>query len=208
LPVSSVCPETLSSLITSAVKRWGSIKRSVTSRRKLETMASTDNVTGLFNRQSLVGKLKEFVAQSKRYGDKLTLLMMDIDDFKKFNDVYGHKTGDKILKRVAQVMKNNLRDADIVGRWGGDEFLAILSHTDEDSAQLPAERVRQGVAALIFKDRGRKPYGVTLSIGIVAYSTEEKAGSFINLADNMLYEAKNRGKNQIFCLEKVKISTR
>ncbi|MDD3365537.1 MAG: GGDEF domain-containing protein, partial [Syntrophomonas sp.] len=120
-------------------------------------------------------------------------LMLDIDHFKKVNDSYGHQTGDQVLRTVADIIKSNLREVDLVGRYGGEEFLVILPHTDRNSGFQVAERIRRQIEGKSFTANGLK---ITISIGVSQYRNSE-IGKFIELADELMYQAKTKGRNRV-----------
>jgi diguanylate cyclase (GGDEF)-like protein len=159
---------------------------------KLAKAARTDALTGLANRRSLQERIPQLWAYANRHQEPLAVLMIDFDHFKLVNDTYGHDTGDALLCEVAECMNAVFRGGDLFGRWGGDEFLAILGSTDEDGAKLAAERLSASVALI---DIGR--YGlyepIRLSIGC-ASGTGVPAEDLISQADDALYRAKREGR--------------
>jgi diguanylate cyclase (GGDEF)-like protein len=175
--------------------------RSLASRSRLESLsvelaraARTDTVTGLANRRSLEERLTQASAYANRYQEPLSALLIDLDEFKDVNDTWGHDAGDEVLRAVAECMRRVFRESDIYGRWGGDEFLAILPGRDQD-AERAAERLRAEVKAL---DTSR--FGVskqlTLSVG-VASATNVSPLDLIIQADDALYRAKREGRDQV-----------
>ncbi|MBU0943073.1 MAG: GGDEF domain-containing protein [Proteobacteria bacterium] len=123
------------------------------------------------------------------YGKSFSIIMLDIDDFKKYNDTYGHSAGDKMLTSVAQVLIEDIRNADAIARYGGEEFLVMLPETTLEAALVTAERVRRGVA---------EQSSVTISLGVASYHKEMvKKEDLINNADEALYRAKKGGKNRV-----------
>ena len=164
---------------------------------RVETLAVTDGLTGVSVRRHLIERLEEELDRSRRLGLKLSFLMIDIDDFKRFNDRYGHLVGDVVLKEAAQTIRKNIREVDLVGRYGGEEFGVFLIETDESGAFFVAERIRHAIA-----DRSYKAYDeslrLTVSIGCstcVGGATD--AAELIENADAALYEAKRHGKNRV-----------
>lgn len=161
--------------------------------REFKRMASIDALTGIYNRMKLEPILTAEVLRSKRYGRKLSVLLIDIDHFKLVNDKYGHNIGDSVLRDVAAVLKDNLRDPDQLGRWGGEEFLVVVPETSGDSAMIIAEKLRSAV-------EGRKfimDISVTISIGIASLDEGEWEEDVIRRADQAMYRAKNAGRNRI-----------
>lgn len=162
------------------------------SKLRLEKMVATDYLTGIYNRRHLFSELNNLVTSSDRYGTPLSLLMIDIDFFKKINDTYGHQTGDKVLINTANFLKETLRKCDIVGRYGGEEFMIILPHTNLDQAYECAERIRKRVEKL---DLGI-PLSLTISCGVSEYSSGMSVSELIRRADLLLYKAKSKGRNR------------
>jgi diguanylate cyclase (GGDEF)-like protein len=164
---------------------------------KVEALASTDGLTGVFVRRHLLERLAAEITRSKKFGFKLSFLMIDIDHFKQFNDHYGHLVGDVVLKQVAETIRKSTREIDIVGRHGGEEFGVILIETDDSGAFFVAERIRHAVAERIFKayDENLK---VTISIGCSTYSQKlHDLGALVDAADGALYQAKREGRNRV-----------
>lgn len=160
---------------------------------KIKKMAVFDGLTELYNHKHSYYKLEEEVSRAKRYGNKLSVIMFDVDRFKSINDIYGHQIGDKTLAAISQVIKNNLRDIDHAGRYGGEEFLAILPQTSLENAYLTAERIRSTIESTKFKGGKIK---ITISGGVVEFQGEEPL-TLIGRADEALYKAKQKGKNRI-----------
>jgi two-component system cell cycle response regulator len=163
---------------------------------KVELQSITDPLTGLYNRRYVESVLVKELAEWKRYGSPLACLMVDVDHFKDINDRYGHETGDSVLMELAALLKDILREADTVARWGGEEFLILLPQTGQDGASVTALKILRAVTEL------RLPQipdlRVTVSIGIApsGRSTDTPA-KLVRAADLALYEAKNRGRNRI-----------
>lgn len=172
----------------------------------LQELASTDVLTGIFNRRHLLNRLQEERARMLRHGEdtgkkSIAYIMVDIDYFKKVNDTHGHLAGDHVLQQVSARIKESLRVYDTLGRYGGEEFLAVLPHTEIDDAILVAERIRATVSAtpVVCEEVSLT---VTVSIGVaVAHSPEEEIAHSINRADEGLYKAKRNGRNQVCTLD-------
>lgn len=162
----------------------------------LERMATTDSLTGLFNRRHMIALTEKELARHHRLPSNLILMLMDIDHFKQINDQYGHDIGDRVLDAVSNSLKRTMREQDFIGRWGGEEFLAVLPETDLDQAAASAERIRKAIQALVI-DSGCNKISVTLSIGIAQYRTEELLSNAIARADHALYEGKSAGRNRV-----------
>ena len=128
---------------------------------------------------------------------------MDIDNFKKINDTYGHLTGDTILKRLAAVLQETVRKIDIPARYGGEEFVVILPETDKENACVIAERIRKNISEIVVKIDENQNLSPTVSMGIAQYSTDgQEAKELINAADTALYHSKHNGKNMVSTYEK------
>ncbi|HWV18705.1 MAG TPA: sensor domain-containing diguanylate cyclase [Rhodocyclaceae bacterium] len=170
----------------------------VTSRyqRKLEAVALSDKLTGLANRQALDMFLQRDMAESRRGGTDLALLLLDLDRFKEVNDEQGHLAGDAVLKHVADAIRGQLRDSDMVGRWGGEEFMILLKRTDLDAALLVAEKVRQHLLDMPLS-YGQHRIRLSCSIGVAVLREGETADSLLGRADRGLYAAKQAGRNQV-----------
>jgi len=168
---------------------------------KLEVLSSLDGLTGLFNRRYFDDNLKKEWKQAIRTGASLSLLIIDIDHFKNFNDHYGHLEGDDCLRKVAQALYEALlRPIDIVARYGGEEFTAILPNTDLDGAVMVARRMMKNVAELNIPHPASPVAGrVTVSIGATTMipSIDQRATSLLDYADKALYEAKETGRNAL-----------
>ena len=165
---------------------------------RLQRLAALDPLTGVYNRRFGLGRLHEEFERAIRSSIPLGLLMMDIDHFKNINDTYGHQTGDRILKSVAEVIRTVLREGDVLVRYGGEEFLAILPAAASDDLSFIGERIRKSVedSALL---EGQKTIRVTISLGGAAYPNQnvEKEGTLLELADESLYRAKETGRNRV-----------
>ena len=164
-----------------------------------QLMSITDPLTGLPNRRYLEERLTEEVNRSKRYEQPLSFLMIDIDDFKIYNDLNGHQAGDLALQMTAQGLKGTLRSADVASRYGGEEFSVLLPQTSLQEAGVIAERMRERIEQTEFPYAKSQPLrAVTISIGVSTFSaTVDTAEQIIWAADRALYEAKNKGKNKI-----------
>ncbi len=169
---------------------------------RLERLSRTDGLTGMLNKRGLMERLQTEFERVKRYGGSISLLICDIDDFKYVNDLYGHSAGDNYLKLIAQAMYNSIRSADIIGRFGGDEFMVILQGVEREEALKLAERIRSIVENTILKADIMRSVKSTVSIGVATF---DSTGSYsvttpeelIKAADEALYKAKNRGKNRV-----------
>jgi len=153
---------------------------------QLKTLAVTDDLTSLYNTRKFYDDLKKEMKRSNRTGRIFSLLVIDVDNFKQYNDVHGHLGGDKVLKKIGRLLKNNLRHTDLAYRYGGDEFVVILPETDASQAKDVADKIR-----LIYQKF--ELYPTTLSIGIAEYNPEYDHEQIIKLADVAMYEAKKQG---------------
>lgn len=160
-------------------------------------LSRTDPLTGLANYRSLEERLEPAVAAARRHRQPLALVLADLDYFKEINDTYGHEVGNEVLRGVAALLRANCRREDLPVRWGGEEFLVLLSHTDRRGAWLFAERIRTLLAAQTFPPV-REP--VTASFGVAELMPTDDASSFIRRADQALYKAKNQGRNRTVVL--------
>jgi len=159
----------------------------------LEKVAITDRLTGLVNRLKLDETFAFEKARADRYGKPLAVIIMDIDKFKSVNDAFGHQTGDSVLKEFAGILTRIARSTDIVGRWGGEEFMIICPETDLDAAICLAERMRAQVAAHEFRSVGSR----TSSFGVAAFRKGDKEADIVKRADDALYRAKQGGRNLV-----------
>jgi len=158
----------------------------------LKEASVTDGLTKLYNHKKILELLNLEIDRAKRYKRPLSIMMLDIDRFKSVNDEYGHVVGDKVLEQLAFEVKEQIRDLDTVGRYGGEEFLIIFPEINKSQAYQVAERLRKSVESLTFDN------GLTITIsGGLSEFTDEKDQFLVNEADNNLYKAKNSGRNKI-----------
>jgi diguanylate cyclase (GGDEF)-like protein len=163
----------------------------------IEQLAITDSLTKLFTRRHCLGRFQEELERALKYKMNLSFLMIDIDNFKFYNDKFGHLVGDAILKEVASVIKSNVREIDLVGRYGGEEFSVILTDTPKQGALFLAERIREAVRNKEIKAYDER-LNVTISIGIATCPDDAKSSEeLLDKADWCLYRAKKMGKNQV-----------
>ena len=167
--------------------------------RQLRKRAQLDSLTGLFNHNTIMQRLEEELIRTKRYGLSLSCMMIDLDHFKLINDKFGHPRGDQVLKQVATMIKNCFRKVDIVGRYGGDEFLIVLPETKPRMARFAALRIQNMFANKLFKYQKIISFHIALSIGITGYPAKrvKEAKDLIALADKAMYDAKGLGRNRI-----------
>ena len=158
--------------------------------------AMHDSLTGLPNRESYQQRLDQEVQRFKRYGGKLSLMVCDVDLFKRINDTYGHLAGDKVLKIIAKSLQKNLRSSDFIARFGGEEFVALMPETSTDEALIVAEKLRKKIEESPFNFK-KEPVQITVSFGISEIIEGESIDEVFNRADKALYKAKENGRNQV-----------
>lgn len=160
---------------------------------KLENLAIRDSLTHVYNRYKINTEIELEIARAKRNSIPFSILMFDIDDFKKVNDTYGHYVGDKVLIDLTKLIEANIREVDTFGRWGGEEFMLILDNTTRNKAFRVAEKIRQSIEGVLFAGN----HNITVSIGVSQYKTSEQKSTFFQRVDSALYKAKNDGKNRV-----------
>lgn len=160
---------------------------------ELERLASTDKLTGIYNRRKLDEVAKHEVERAKRNRQSLSLLILDIDFFKKVNDTWGHPVGDEILSEVSRVVQASIRSTDILARWGGEEFVILAPETSLPDARAIGERIRAAIKAHRFPTVEH----LTASLGVAEYKPGDTLGSLIKRADDALYQAKRAGRDGV-----------
>lgn len=162
-------------------------------------LATTDPLTGVFNRRTFIELGEQELARTRRAGTPLSLMMLDLDHFKRVNDTFGHLTGDQVLVSFTRLIKDCMRRGDLIVRYGGEEFCVLLPATTLAAATALAERIRAAAAA---SDLAGKPFKVTVSVGLTAYTGEADAtlGDLLGRADQALYRAKDEGRNRVIAL--------
>ena len=161
--------------------------------QQLEQLATTDGLTGIWNRRHLESVIQASIERSSRYGEPLSLILCDIDNFKSINDRCGHPVGDQVLIEFCQRIGQTLRRSDGFGRWGGEEFVILLPHSDQQAAAALAEQLRQRVAAAPFPGAG----AVTASFGVAERQAGESEEAWFQRVDQHLYAAKAAGRNRV-----------
>jgi diguanylate cyclase (GGDEF)-like protein len=164
---------------------------------ELERLANTDSLTGIWNRRYLFMIAEQEIKRIQRYNLAFSLLLIDVDHFKKINDNYGHNIGDEVIIFMTKIVTSNLRHADCFGRFGGEEFVVLLPETNMDEAIVVAERIRENISnqSITFEDQ---QISITISIGVSSYDVGDKSiDSIIQRADQALYQAKNQGRNRV-----------
>ncbi len=161
--------------------------------KELKIMATRDALTGLNNRFALDETMTRELHKARRHGRPLSMLIIDVDHFKQVNDTHGHQIGDQVLSRLAALLKENTRGSDVLGRWGGEEFLIICPETDSRGIMPLAENLRRCIEGSPFPIAGR----ITISIGVSTFATDDSVEKLIQKADKGLYRAKEHGRNQV-----------
>jgi diguanylate cyclase (GGDEF)-like protein len=173
-------------------------KRQTLTAMDLERQARTDALTNLINRRYFLELAESELARSQRYGNPLSMLMLDIDFFKQVNDTYGHKTGDMVLQNLAEICRNSMREVDIIGRLGGEEFAVLLPQTDRNRALEAADRLRLSIADAVLTSASGSPLKLTVSIGVTTLTGENSSVDLLlSQADQALYRAKEAGRNSV-----------
>jgi len=176
--------------------------------KEFREMAIRDGLTGLFNHRYAEERLDAEFDRSSRFGRGLSVLFMDLDNFKFYNDAHGHQAGDEILQMLSQIMMNTIREPDTLARWGGEEFIVIAPETGRKEACMLAERIRKAVEEHAFPHAEKQPLGlVSLSIGVASLSDKTaSAEKLLRLADDAVYAAKDSGRNRsVYCSESKKM---
>ncbi|GLI57106.1 hypothetical protein PM10SUCC1_26200 [Propionigenium maris DSM 9537] len=174
------------------------ITKEVEQGRYLEKLASYDVLTGLYNRRKGMILLERAIEDSRYQGEELSIIMMDVDHFKRINDLYGHLYGDEVLKKISQVLEDNLRDQDIVFRYGGEEFICSLPKTSKGEALLVAERIRESIIASFTDHEKNTDRYVTASFGVSTYPEDGMSmDQVVSRADDAMYRIKKNGRNGI-----------
>ena len=197
LPRDSLSSNSLSRTILNTLEKAQLKKQVKEAYNRMVDMSVRDELTGLFNRRYFIDAIEAEVARSQRYRTDLVLCIFDIDHFKKVNDTHGHPTGDKVLSKIGNLLKDSIRDNDIACRYGGEEFAILLPHTNIEEAGIMSERFRELVASYDF-DVNELHLSITVSIGVAQYQSDSNiSGSMLlEQADKALYKAKKEGRNR------------
>jgi diguanylate cyclase (GGDEF)-like protein/PAS domain S-box-containing protein len=177
------------------------IVRDITEQTRL---VSTDPLTGALNRRTFTTRGEAELKRARRHGRPIAVAMVDIDHFKKINDSYGHRVGDRAICHAVNVLSDTLRESDILGRWGGEEFAVILTDIEEESAVIVAQRLRKAINGAVFTDAtaGTDPIGLTVSIGVAeSGKAEDDLAYLIDQADQALYIAKRTGRDKVCSID-------
>jgi len=172
---------------------YTAIRQDVTDKKRIEELSITDRLTGLYNRLKLDEMLSLHVSMAHRHKAPFSVIMLDIDKFKSVNDTYGHQVGDTFLQEIASVLKTNIRLEDVLGRWGGEEFLILLPNMTCEGALLLAEKLRLAIETYSFSTVGSR----TSSFGVASYMQSDNTKTIVGRADEALYRAKANGRNRV-----------
>jgi diguanylate cyclase (GGDEF)-like protein len=168
------------------------------SEKRYRELSITDSLTKLYNSRHFFRQLRQEIERAKRYEEPLSLILLDIDNFKGYNDTYGHLEGDRVLAVLAEVIRENLRSADSAYRYGGEEFTVILPETEGENAVPVAERLRKEFEGTVLSPLPRSEVHMTVSVGVTQYFPGEEDSVFIKRADSAMYTAKTSGKNRVY----------
>ncbi len=197
LPKGSLSFDKLNDAINVALHGWTRLQQAEAHKEDLQRLTAFDSLTGLYNREAILGKLRELISLANRYKEDFSLIMLDIDHFRKVNESYGHLTGDDVLEKIAALIRGNIRDTDVAGRYEGEEFIIVLPRTDLSSSWIAAERLRSIIEKTELKDPAGNVFAVTVSQGLVGWERNDDAPSLISRADEALYKAKQKGRNRV-----------
>ncbi|TGL58853.1 GGDEF domain-containing protein [Leptospira sarikeiensis] len=164
------------------------------SNKNLMELSHKDSLTGLFNRRHLMESLNTLLSASRRYDFPLSVLLLDLDHFKRANDSLGHHVGDKLLSTIGRLLSGLVRDCDVAARYGGEEFCVVLSNTSIEGAKFVAERIRARIETESFEEI---PWNITVSIGVASREEIDNPEDFLKAADKKLYESKAAGRNRV-----------
>lgn len=197
IPKGDLTGDMLTSAIIQVRDRWNHMRAIEDERLELERMAMFDSLTDLMSRRALMEQMDIEMVRSRRYGHYLSILMVDIDLFKRVNDNYGHIVGDQVIRDVTMTLKEQIRRNDFAGRYGGEEFIVMLPETPLEKALLLAEKLRKQVSHLTVISEGHTISGITISLGAAEYIKDESIDDFIDRSDKGLYMAKDAGRNRV-----------
>ncbi|EQB34392.1 hypothetical protein M947_10955 [Sulfurimonas hongkongensis] len=178
------------------IESYTSISQDNTDKKIIEKLSQTDKLTQLYNRLKLDEYLEDEFSRFESGVYTFSIMLIDIDKFKDVNDTYGHQVGDSVLIEMANILKKKCRKTDIVGRWGGEEFLVICSNTNIDGATIYAQNLKEAVEKFYFHVVGQK----TISIGVTEVKQEDTFTTLIQRADKNLYKAKEDGRNRVVAI--------
>jgi diguanylate cyclase (GGDEF)-like protein len=176
--------------------------------QRTKELSSRDDLTGLFNRRAFFESLEQEVQRARRYRRSFSVLMLDLDHFKSYNDTHGHLKGDEVLKELARLLLATTRRADVVARYGGEEFVVILPEIGQPGGAVAAEKIRAAVEQTPFHGRSKQPGGrVTVTLGLATFPADSEVGlELVDMADRAMYVGKERGGNRV-CVASDRIAT-
>lgn len=181
---------------------YTAISQNITDKKRVEELSVTDQLTRLHNRMYLENSFHKEIKRSKRYNYPFSIIMLDIDNFKEVNDTYGHDVGDRVLIAISAILSGHIRETDILGRWGGEEFLIICPHTTVSDASVLAEKLRSSIEEYPFETVGHK----TCSFGISEFDLKDDDYKEVSKrADEALYSAKKNGRNRVVTFESMRV---
>jgi diguanylate cyclase (GGDEF)-like protein len=195
-------------MVTFLAEQGGTAIENVLLHEEAQRLSITDGLTGIWNRRYFQMQFRQVLATAARFNRTFSVLMLDLDHFKRINDTYGHRRGDEVLVEFAQRVTTMVREVDTFARYGGEEFACLLTETDINGAMITAEKIREAVARDPLGSADGTPLHLTVSIGIAAYP--EHGDSFLGLveaADRALYRAKQTGRNQVCIAERLRLAT-
>ncbi len=175
---------------------YQALRENITHKKELEFLASNDSLTNIYNRNKFDTLLEYEIEQWNRYEKTFSMAIFDLDHFKNVNDTYGHQVGDYVLVESVNIMKASIRKSDVLARWGGEEFILLLPHTNRDEAEIVVEKIRESIDKFLFD----KVNHITISCGFSEVIKDDTSYSILKRVDDALYEAKNTGRNKILFL--------
>lgn len=186
-------------LLQKMATQLGKVLAKIAQHQQTRALSITDALTGLYNRRHFNERYAAEYMRAARYGRPLSVLLIDIDHFKKFNDEHGHLVGDKVLKLTAKVLNESIRKADLLARYGGEEFVLVLPEIDKEHARQVAEKLRRAIELTHFPKEESQPFGhLTASFGVAAFPEDARGeDALLKLADEALYRAKANGRNRV-----------
>jgi diguanylate cyclase (GGDEF)-like protein len=191
-------PAGLQQAVHQAIDKVRQRRQQAARQEELERQVITDSLTGLLNRRYFLERLDQEIARGRRYESVLSLLMIDVDQFKRVNDTYGHLVGDHVLVQVGKVLRSCLRSSDLAARYGGEEFCVLAANTDLEGGRTFAERIRHMVASQQIPSPDQTTFSITCSIGVAeAGAAAVSVLELVGRADEALYRAKQQGRNRV-----------
>ena len=169
------------------------IKQQQVLHTEISRVAAEDCLTELYNRRKINELIQNEIERSERYKKGFSIIIMDIDYFKRVNDRFGHLAGDQLLKMFSDIIRDTIRHTDTAGRWGGEEFVVLCPETNMDGATALADKMREHISSYVFNSFGKQ----TASFGVACYVSDDSVDTIINRADIALYNAKNSGRNRV-----------